>query len=186
MGPFMEWNCCFLVIGFQSRHSICLLRAAQDATDALQIRSIIVGTLPKAHEPFFLGAIAKAISTVLTYPMQLAQTMLRVQKQAEKSLQESANGNDEDEEGYQAAKSKKLATDATRTYKSTLDCLIQIYRRKGLQGWFAGMKTKLLQTVLTAALTFLTYEQIIKALVSVHRALLNNKGATRLNKVTPS
>lgn len=36
-----------------------------------------------------------------------------------------------------------------------------IFRNFGLKGLFKGMEAKLLQTVMTAALMFLTYEKII-------------------------
>ncbi|CAN0471075.1 unnamed protein product, partial [Discosporangium mesarthrocarpum] len=32
----------------------------------------------RAHEAFLLGALAKAVSTLATYPLQLAQSRLRV------------------------------------------------------------------------------------------------------------
>lgn len=110
-------------------------------------------------EAFLLGALAKAISTVLTYPLQLTQTVMRIQKQAEK------------ENDSPSAPDIRQHTSTSMHYTSTLDCLIKIYRHKGIEGWFAGMRTKLLQTVLTAAFTFLTYEQIIKALMAAHEAM---------------
>jgi adenine nucleotide transporter 17 len=84
-------------------------------------------------EAFAVGAAAKTIATVFTYPLQLAQTVLRLKE---------------------------------NPYEGTLDCLSQLYKRKGFEEWFTGMKAKLLQTVLTAAFTFLTYEQILGAVQS--------------------
>jgi adenine nucleotide transporter 17 len=81
-------------------------------------------------EAFSVGAVAKAIATVSTYPLQLAQTVLRLKD----------NG-----------------------YRGTLDCLIRLFQRGGMKEWYTGMRAKLLQTVLTAAFTFLTYEQILGA-----------------------
>jgi len=147
----------------------------------------------KPMEAFLLGALAKAISTILTYPLQLAQTVLRVQKQEATEQTTSSTLSRWQEQGQQQPSSSPSSSTpqssslqstpslaismqqqqaATQTCKGTLDCLIQIYRRKGLEGWFAGMRTKLLQTVLTAAFTFLTYEQILRAIMTVHRALL--------------
>ena len=91
-------------------------------------------------EAFVVGAIAKTIATVATYPLQLTQTVLRLVN----------NG-----------------------YKGIVDCLIQLYRRAGYKEWYTGMRAKLLQTVLTAAFTFLTYEQILGA---VQAALLQTAG----------
>lgn len=97
-------------------------------------------------EAFVVGAIAKTIATVVTYPLQLTQTVLRLEN----------NG-----------------------YKGITDCLIQLYRRAGYKEWYTGMRAKLLQTVLTAAFTFLTYEQILGA---VQSAFLQTTG---LSTVSP-
>jgi len=84
-------------------------------------------------EIFFNGAVAKAIATIVTYPVQIAQTRLRAH-----------GGKDEGREKY----------------KNTLDVLIKLYRSDGILGWFAGMDVKLVQTVLTAAFQFVCYEHI--------------------------
>jgi len=107
-------------------------------------------------EAFGVGAISKAIATVLTYPLQLTQSVLRLQHKSQEGMQETTH------------------------YKSTLDCLINLYRRDGIEGLFTGMRAKLLQTVLTAAFTFLTYEQILNAVHTTHLTLMTKH---RINKV---
>lgn len=42
-----------------------------------------------------------------------------------------------------------------------------ILNRYGIQGLFRGLEAKLLQTVLTAALMFMTYEKIAKTVTSL-------------------
>lgn len=81
-------------------------------------------------EAFCVGALAKAIATVATYPLQLAQVLLRLQKGEENV--------------------------------GTWGCLKEQYKRGGVKALYTGMNAKLLQTVLTAAFTFLTYEQILR------------------------
>ena len=87
---------------------------------------------------FWTGALAKAMATVATYPLQLTQSVLRMQSGRKQGI---------------------------------MECLMQLYKRKGAAGLYTGMRAKLLQTVLTAAFTFLTYEQILGA---VHAVLLKN------------
>mmetsp|Transcript_26711 Transcript_26711/g.40381 ORF Transcript_26711/g.40381 Transcript_26711/m.40381 type:complete len:393 (-) Transcript_26711:131-1309(-) len=94
-------------------------------------------------EAFLVGAIAKAIATVFTYPLQLAQVLLRLDSNNEKGDRSP--------------------------YLNTFDCLIRLMREQGLFGIFKGMKAKLLQATLTAAFTFLSYEQILQL---VHGAFL--------------
>jgi len=94
-----------------------------------------------SFEIFLNGAIAKASATVLTYPIQMAQTRLR-----------------------SAATLKEGEKESIHKYRNTTDVLLKVFRTDGILGWFAGLNAKLLQTVLTAAFQFLCYEHI-KALI---------------------
>lgn len=104
-------------------------------------------------QAFVTGAVAKAVATVVTYPLQVTQTVLRMQ-------QIPIPDSDKDHPRYHPK------------YSGTWDCLTQVYRRGGFPGLFTGMRAKLLQTVLTAAFTFLTYEQIAAALFAAYRSVL--------------
>jgi adenine nucleotide transporter 17 len=95
-----------------------------------------------ATEAFFVGALSKAVATISTYPLQLTQTVLRLDK--------------------------------AHYYHGTWDCLKKLVNDRGIEGLFTGMRAKLLQTVLTAAFTFLTYEQILGV---VQAALLRHATA---------
>ncbi|XP_058463573.1 peroxisomal membrane protein PMP34 [Malaya genurostris] len=91
--------------------------------------------VPDTSASFFaIGAIAKAIATVLTYPLQLIQTKLR-------------HGNSD--------KNLELPPDT-----DMIQMLLIILKKQGAAGLFRGLEAKLLQTVLTAALMFMTYEKI--------------------------
>nr|KAF7437672.1 hypothetical protein H0235_000063 [Vespula pensylvanica] len=90
------------------------------------------GIQPPAWVFFAIGAIAKTVATTLTYPLQLIQTKLR--------------------HGH---KYPDLPPNA-----GTIQILFYILKKQGILGLYKGMEAKLLQTVLTAALMFLTYEKI--------------------------
>eukprot|EP00536_Pseudo-nitzschia_multiseries_P001466 jgi/Psemu1/181246/e_gw1.19.55.1 len=111
-----------------------------------------------AAEAFVLAALAKAIATVSTYPLQLTQTLLRM-----------SNNNNNNNRGTAAAGEQLPSRKQKQQYEGTIDCLIQLYRANnaGCKAWFRGMRAKLLQTVLTAAFTFLTYEQILGVVQNV-------------------
>ncbi|CAN9505214.1 unnamed protein product [Ophioblennius macclurei] len=96
-------------------------------------------------EVFMIGAVAKAIATTVTYPLQTIQSILRF-GQFNKS----------------AEKSKLLSTLRTIKY-----LLANRTRKYGMLGLFKGLEAKLLQTVLTAALMFLLYEKIASCTFSV-------------------
>jgi len=78
---------------------------------------------------FLLGAFAKAVATVLTYPVQLAQQRQRIGQNSQMGV---------------AA------------------LLLSIVKRSGPSALFQGMEAKLLQTILTAALFFTSYEKIAR------------------------
>jgi len=92
-------------------------------------------------EIFVAGAIAKTIATVLTYPIQLAQSRLRALKSTGGKVKEGEE-----------------------TYDNTLDLLVKVFRKEGITGWFSGLNVKVVQTVLTAAFQFLCYEYIKDAI----------------------
>jgi len=79
---------------------------------------------------FILGALSKAFATLLTYPLQLIQTKLRI---GDKSLPKNIGA---------------------------LHMLFRIAKLYGFKDLYRGLETKIWQTVLTAALMFATYEKI--------------------------
>lgn len=88
---------------------------------------------------FGVGAVAKIVSTLITYPLQVVQTKLR-----------------------HGDKSSGLPTNA-----STIQMLLYLIKKNGVLGLYRGLEAKLLQTVLTAALMFATYEKIAKFVLSL-------------------
>ncbi|XP_071815271.1 peroxisomal membrane protein PMP34-like [Apostichopus japonicus] len=91
------------------------------------------GATPSALHFFIIGAIAKTLSTTATYPLQVIQSKLRY-------------GRDNTEDG------EKKPT--------MLDIFKYILQTQGRNGFYKGLETKLVQTVLTAALMFVCYEKI--------------------------
>jgi adenine nucleotide transporter 17 len=91
-----------------------------------------------SFEIFTTGAIAKAMATIFTYPIQVAQSRQRANR---------------DKSGS--------------TFSNTFAILGQILAKDGVLGWFAGMNAKLVQTILTAAFQFLCYEQIQRTIFSI-------------------
>ncbi|XP_078096666.1 peroxisomal membrane protein PMP34 isoform X2 [Mustelus asterias] len=104
--------------------------------EGLKRKASKAGRRIPSWEIFMIGAIAKAIATTATYPLQIVQAILRFEPNKRKSntLQESVQ---------------------------TLINLISMRIKKGgFSGLYKGLEAKLLQTVFTAALMFLIYERI--------------------------
>ncbi|XP_058510359.1 peroxisomal membrane protein PMP34 [Solea solea] len=107
-------------------------------------------------EVFIIGAVAKAVATTVTYPLQTIQSILR--------FGQSNIPRDE---------SKLLSS--LKTIRRLLASRLRMY---GVLGLFKGLEAKLLQTVLTAALMFLLYEKIVSCTFSV-MGLSNNYNKKR-------
>ncbi|ETK90808.1 hypothetical protein L917_05332 [Phytophthora nicotianae] len=101
------------------------------------------GAALSAFDIFVLGALAKSFTTVVTYPLQVAQSRMRVKQKTSKSVEAEVEG--------------------------LTDCLAQIYADRGLAGYFAGLQAKLLQTVLTAAISLVTYEKLLALILLMIR-----------------
>uniref|UniRef100_A0A3Q3X3H6 Uncharacterized protein n=1 Tax=Mola mola TaxID=94237 RepID=A0A3Q3X3H6_MOLML len=89
-------------------------------------------------EFFIIGAVAKAVATIVTYPLQTIQSILRFGQ-------------------FNESKDKSKLLSSLRSIKCLL---VNRVRKYGMAGLFKGLEAKLLQTVLTAALMFLLYEKI--------------------------
>jgi len=112
------------------------------------------GSAITALEFFLMGALAKAVATVLTYPVQLAQSKLRADRKQK---------------------------DGKRNYSGTFDCLRKIHAQAGTAGLFRGMRAKMWQTVLTAAFQFMMFEKIKSV---VFGALVKNAASAAVKTAT--
>ncbi|XP_032816885.1 peroxisomal membrane protein PMP34 [Petromyzon marinus] len=90
-----------------------------------------------AMDIFIIGAIAKAIATTATFPLQTVQSILRFGQ-------------------YESGSSSGVLG----SLKNILLLISQRVRKQGVAGLYKGLEAKLLQTVLTAALMFVLYEKI--------------------------
>lgn len=97
---------------------------------------------PSAWEIFGISAVAKLGATLITYPLLLVKTRMQTVR-------------------------KGSGTETQ--YGSTLDAVAHVYKTEGLLGFYRGMHTKMVQSVLAAALLFLIKEEVTEATASVLR-----------------
>ncbi|KAF8914575.1 mitochondrial carrier [Mucidula mucida] len=90
---------------------------------------------------FFLGALAKLVATASTYPYIVVKSRLQ--------------------SGHAHA----------LRYKSSLDGILTIIREEGLEGLYKGVGSKLLQSVLTAAILFAGQKRIYEMTKKVRTSL---------------
>ncbi|KAG9009581.1 hypothetical protein FRB90_008278 [Tulasnella sp. 427] len=79
---------------------------------------------------FFLGSLSKLVATGSTYPYIVIKSRMQA--------------------GHAAAKE----------YKSALDGILRVVREEGIAGLYKGIESKLLQSVLTAAILFVSQQRI--------------------------
>ncbi|KAF9433040.1 ADP/ATP carrier protein [Entomortierella beljakovae] len=100
---------------------------------------------------FLVGALAKTLATVVTYPYIMAKVRL------------------------QWKPSKKDA--ATHTpYKGAIDILTRVYKKEGLIGWYTGMQTQISKAVLSQALLFMVKDQLEKYTIVLFALLAKRNG----------
>ncbi|XP_041474025.1 peroxisomal membrane protein PMP34-like isoform X1 [Lytechinus variegatus] len=99
---------------------------------------------PSALQFFLIGAFAKTMATLCTYPLQVVQSKLRYGKE-----KETHKGN---------------------MIRNIVAVLQHVIETQGKWGLYKGLEAKLLQTVLTAALMFLCYEKISRFIFFILRA----------------
>ncbi|XXG60582.1 hypothetical protein AAC387_Pa04g2450 [Persea americana] len=105
-----------------------------------------------ALEIFLLGAVAKLGATVITYPLLVVKSRLQ-------------------------AKQVKDG-DKMHHYKGTLDAIMKMIHYEGISGFYKGMSTKIVQSVLAAAVLFMVKEELVNA-----ARLLLTKDAGLIDKV---
>ncbi|ETL39521.1 hypothetical protein F441_09386 [Phytophthora nicotianae CJ01A1] len=111
-----------------------------------------------ALEAFILAAIAKAVATIITYPVIRAKVLMQAQKK-QIAGQKSSHGHHHAEMGT-----------------SMLQVLKRIGELEGPSGYFKGCSAQLFNTVLKSALLVMTKEQITKYTMRVLYLLRRNAG----------
>ncbi|KAH9618337.1 hypothetical protein KSS87_000698 [Heliosperma pusillum] len=89
-----------------------------------------------ALEIFLLGAVAKLGATVVTYPLLVVKSRLQAKQVA--------------------------GADKRHHYEGTFDAIMKMIHNEGLAGFYKGMRTKIVQSVVAAAVLFMIKEELVK------------------------
>ncbi|RCH94697.1 ADP/ATP carrier protein [Rhizopus azygosporus] len=98
-----------------------------------KIKQIVLNVLKLPLTPginFLVGALAKTLATVITYPYIMAKVRLQWKPSKEKQ-------------------------DKIVPYKGSLDVLARVLKTDGFFGWYKGMSTQITKAVLSQALLFM-------------------------------
>lgn len=107
-------------------------------------------------ESFLYGALAKFIATILSYPLQVAQSRLR-QIDMTTLSSDQVQRNVEDNIAF-------LSRLNFQYWNAKVKQLVGFSQEMGFSAWYQGIETKLIQTVLNSALMLMTYEKIFNRL----------------------
>lgn len=109
-----------------------------------------------ALEIFLLGALAKLGATVVTYPLLVVKSRLQA---------------------------KQVTTgDKRHHYKGTYDAFLKMIQYEGFNGFYKGMRTKIAQSVLAAAVLFMVKEELVRGA----RFLLTSSATKNVKPKLPS
>ncbi|KAJ2780665.1 hypothetical protein GGI15_003456 [Coemansia interrupta] len=93
-----------------------------------------------AGEAFWVGALAKTLATVVTYPYIMAK--VRLQWRPSRQEMEKRGG--------------------AAVYTSSADVLRRVLQSEGISGWFRGMQTQIVKAVITQALMLMIKESFTR------------------------
>ncbi|KAJ3257882.1 ADP/ATP carrier protein [Boothiomyces macroporosus] len=93
-------------------------------------------------QAFMIGALSKALATVVTYPYIMAKVRMQW-----KPSKKQIDGLSESQKSF-------------FKYKSAWDILAKVYKTDGFRGWYTGMSAQLLKAVLTQAIVFALKEKL--------------------------
>ncbi|CAM8958309.1 unnamed protein product [Rhodiola kirilowii] len=108
-----------------------------------------------AGEIFLIGALAKLGATLVTYPLLVVKSRLQAKQ--------------------------VTGGDKRHHYEGTLDAIMKMIRYEGLTGFYKGMSTKIVQSVLAAAVLFMVKEEIVKGV----RFLLTKEDSLPVRSKSP-
>ncbi|KAJ2486432.1 hypothetical protein IWW37_005625 [Coemansia sp. RSA 2050] len=113
-----------------------------------------------AAEAFWVGALAKTLATVVTYPYIMAKVRLQ----------------------WRPSKEEREREGESVVYRSSADVLRKVLRTEGVAGWYRGMQTQIVKAVITQALMLMIKESFTMQVVRLFALL--GKGGGRAKAVS--
>ncbi|KAJ2715055.1 hypothetical protein H4R19_001415 [Coemansia spiralis] len=109
-------------------------------------------------EAFWVGAVAKTLATVITYPYIMAKVRLQ----------------------WRPTKDELAAGGQDVVYKSSADVLRKVFLRDGIAGWYQGMQTQIIKAVITQALMLMINESFRLQVIRLFALLRRRSAASAL------
>ena len=126
------------------------------------------------------GALASAIANTLVYPLDLSKVLIETQVKKNKP-KSGSNGiptppseSDLEDSVYK----QKVDEDNGLKYKNTIDVLTQIYKKKGILGWYHGLFSTVVGTAAQNFSYFYWYTIVKRVYANLYKHIPNHKPGT--------
>ena len=129
------------------------------------------------------GALASAIANTLVYPLDLSKVLIQTQVKQRKASKSNdsnkiptppASESDIEDSVYK----QSLDKDNGLKYKNTIDVLRQIYRKKGILGWYHGLFSTVVGTAAQNFSYFYWYTIVKRVYANLYKNIPNHKPST--------
>lgn len=126
--------------------------------------------------------MASAIANTLVYPLDLSKTLIQTQvkpratsmKMSESTASVASELSDPEESLWHQKRQK----DGELRYKSVVDALTQIYRKKGILGWYHGLISSILGSAAQNFSYFYWYTIVKRMYARFYRHIPNHRSGT--------
>uniref|UniRef100_A0A0G4ID07 Uncharacterized protein n=1 Tax=Chromera velia CCMP2878 TaxID=1169474 RepID=A0A0G4ID07_9ALVE len=149
-------------------------QAGENASDEVSVYDEKLPDLTDG-ESFLIGAVAKAIATVITYPYIRAKVLQQHMLAGEERERKAARARSKDADSLTGPPSPDASPRAnpegppspvggssSRAPKELLPLLLHTWAKEGVGGIFRGLQLQLFKTVLASALMFMMKERIYR------------------------
>lgn len=174
-----------LFSGFWFNVALCVNPAIQNTCfDQMKARLIKSGAGLTPLQAFTLGALAKAVATVLTFPLVRLKTMLQAGKPPVAAVEDAKPASGKAQAGASLPRSQSMTemlgamqfrSDRVRAAQNLLHRIGQLYR---------GLASSLTKSVLQAALLYMTKDQVEEVVVRLFKLtaklLMRRSGRVKL------
>ena len=99
-----------------------------------------------------MACFSKIVASVVTYPYQVIKSRMQVGTHSHQ---------------HNAALTRWLQQRPS-PYRGVTECVVRTWQREGIQGFYGGLIPNVLKVLPAAAITFVAYENIAKALRPLH------------------
>lgn len=128
------------------------------------------------------GALASAIANTLVYPLDLSKTLIQTQVKpratgmnpSDSTASIASDTSDPEESVWH----QKQGKDGQLRYKSTVDALAQIYKKKGILGWYHGLISSILGSAAQNFSYFYWYTIVKRVYARINKHIPNHRPGT--------